>query len=50
MNQSPYGSPMNWSRNGHFQGYDVGNLTNQVLTRLGAELSWIPEGKKKEEN
>lgn len=49
MNQSPYGSPINWSRNGNFQGYAVGNLTNQVLTRLGAELSWIPEGKKKDE-
>lgn len=50
MKQSPYISPLNWmEQEGKFsQSFDVGNLMNQILTRLGAELSWIPEGNKKD--
>ena len=50
MKQSPYSSPLNWmEQEGKFsQSFDVGNLMNQILTRLGAELSWIPEGNKKD--
>lgn len=50
MKWSPYSSPLNWmEQEGKFsQSFDVGNLMNQILTRLGAELSWIPEGNKKD--
>ena len=50
MKQSPYSSPLNWmEQEGKFsQSFEVGNLMNQILTRLGAELSWIPEGNKKD--
>lgn len=50
MKQSPYSSPLNWmEQEGKFsQSFDVGNLMNQTLTRPGAELSWIPEGNKKD--
>lgn len=49
MNDFPYGSPMNWSRKGNF----LKNLKCSIswlktLTRLGAELSWIPEDNKKD--
>lgn len=50
MKQSPYSSPLNWmEQEGKFsQSFDVGHLMNQILTRLGAELSWIPEGNKRD--
>ena len=50
VNPSPCGSPKNWmEREGKFsERSDVGNLMNPILTRLGAELSWIPEGNKKD--
>lgn len=50
VNQSPYGSPVNWmeQEGKSSQRFAVGNLRNQILTRLGAGLSWIPEGNKKD--